>query len=395
MPNQKPCYIYLLNSFPNLSETFISDEIHCLIQQGIEIKVFSLQKPDLSTVHPNAKEILESGAVQYLTEPTKLKKITSLIGLAFNAPAKLISLFKLDIPNWIKLEGLSYIKQLTAAKPTHIHCHYAAHSSQIALVINHCTDIAFSITTHGYDVFFEAPNNYPLLSKKAKAIFTISNYNRDYLLQHHKLEPAKLVTRYCGVDMAKFNGMPFKKIDVNKPINILTVARLHPVKGHEILLKAAAKLKKQHTWQMIFWFAGDGPLRNELEALTKQLGLAEQVQFLGNQSQDQVQELIKKCHMFILPSLSEGIPISLMEAMAGNTPVIGPKVNGVPELINNKTEGLLFEPGNVTSLESSICEMIENQDQLETVTTNARFKVESSFSLEKNALEKFALFANK
>lgn len=395
MTNSTPCYIYLLNSFPNLSETFISDEIHCLLKQGVTIKVFSLDKPDLSTVHPNAKEILESGIVEYLDQPTPLKKLSSLLRLILINPSRLVSLLKLDVASWIKFEALGYLSKLTSTHPAHIHCHYAAHSSQIALVVNHCKDIPFSITTHGYDVFFEAPDNYDVLANYAQTIFTISNYNREYLLQHYQLNPAKLMTRYCGVDTAKFNTMAFKEINLNEPINILTVARLHPVKGHKILLKAAAELKIQYSWQLNFWFAGDGPLRNELEALAKQLNLTEHVHFLGNQSQDQVRELINNSHLFVLPSLSEGIPISLMEAMAGNTPVIGPNINGVPELIQNKKEGLLFEPGNVASLTDSICEIIKNHKQLNTITTNARLKVESVFSLEKNTLDKFSQYSNQ
>ena len=333
--------------------------------------------------------------MQYLPQPTKLKKLSALFNLAFSSPSKLISLLKLDLATWIKLDALCYLSHLSDAHPTHIHCHYAALSSQMALVIKNCTGIPFSITTHGYDVFFESPENYPALAKASKTIFTISNFNREYLLQHYPIDPTKIVTRHCGVDTEKFNTLAFFKIDPDKPINLLTVARLHPVKGHEILLKAAAVLKAQHSWKLNFWFAGDGALRAELEALTKSLGLTEQVHFLGNQSQDQVRELIANSHIFILPSLSEGIPISLMEAMAGNTPVIGPNINGVPELIEHNEEGFLFEPGNVDSLANAIRDMIKSNNRLEEITKKARFKVESSFSLQKNAFEKFSLFLNE
>ncbi|TVT51360.1 MAG: glycosyltransferase, partial [Sedimenticola thiotaurini] len=142
------------------------------------------------------------------------------------------------------------------------------------------------------------------------------------------------------------------------------------------------------------WFAGDGPLKSELEEQASVLGLDDTVSFLGQQTQSEIVQLIKKCHLFILPSLSEGIPISLMEAMAGFTPAIGPNINGVPELITDGIEGFLFEPGDVDSLCKSIASSIDKRELHQQITQNAYDKVSQQYSLKTNALAKYKYMTN-
>ena len=380
---------FLLNSFPNPSETFITDEIESLILLGYKVKVFSVEKPNNPLIHANAQAILESGIVTYLDEPTPIDKLLALAKLVIQ-PRKWTTFKNLDYPRWVKLVALVHSQLITRSQPDHIHCHYAAFSSQLAHIIGKLEHIPFSLTTHGYDVFFEPPENYPQLAEDATAIITISDFNRNYLLEKYRLPPKKLITQRCGIDLDFYETATYKPLCENQSVQLLTVARLHPVKGHKYLLEALALLKDQSEFSFNLKLVGDGPLRKELEELCKTLKIENEVHFLGVQNKQEVLEHLRSAHLFVLPSLSEGIPISLMEAMASHTAVIGPNINGVSELVSDSSEGILFKPGDTESLAAAILNAVSplTNKQLAEGGFN---KVHQNHSLSTNTRRKYSI----
>lgn len=379
---------FLLNSFPNPSETFISDEIESLISQGCDVTVYSMQTPKKGVLHKNAKKILDKGIVRYLDPPSKKDKIFAFFKMCFK-PKELLAFFQLDAPRWIKLEALVYKQEVVTPETSHIHCHYALLSSQIAFAINAFTKIPFSITTHGHDVFFGPPENYLALANRATEIIAISDFNRRYLIEKYNLPEEKVKTRRCGIEMSPFFNLQLKKLYLGEAVELLTVARLHPVKGHAFLLEALKSLVMQDQLDVRLSLVGDGLLRAELEILAESLGVAERVTFCGEKNSEEVLRYIADAHIFVLPSLSEGIPISMMEAMAGFTPVIGPDVNGVSELVGCEQEGILFTPGDSSSLQHAIREMISRSEEFENIVSNARKKVVNEYSINKNVCAKY------
>jgi glycosyltransferase involved in cell wall biosynthesis len=382
---------YLLNCFPNISETFISDEIYTLVKAGTEVEIFSLQTPEKNIVHDNAQYLIDKGLVHYLAVPSKKSKLISLLSAILTKPIGIFRLFRAELPTWIKLEGVSYANQIMHSKPQFIHSHFADKSTQIAHIINIVNRVPYSFTTHGYDVFFEPPDNYMDLVRLATFIYAISNFNAEYLHTTFLIPKSKILVNYCGIDLSLFTASTPRLINKALPIKILTIARLHAVKGHKVLLEAMASFKQDNEQAFELWLAGDGPLRQELEAMVKDLRLQNEVKFLGNQSQSQVRELISSSDLFVLPSLSEGLPICLMEAMAGYLPVIAPDLNGIPELIANNENGLLFERGNAERLKQAITQALSPTTDLLTMAEKARHTVEQSFSIERNVRTKFNL----
>jgi len=120
------------------------------------------------------------------------------------------------------------------------------------------------------------------------------------------------------------------------------VGRLSEEKGPDLLLKAAAHLDTGSNWRLLF--LGDGPLRPRLERMTTDLGLSERVEFLGFQAD--TTPWYSAMDAFVLPSLTEGTPMALLEAMAHGLPAIASAVGGVPAVIANKRNGLLVPPGD-------------------------------------------------
>ncbi len=137
-----------------------------------------------------------------------------------------------------------------------------------------------------------------------------------------------------------------------------TVGRLTEQKGHRYLLQAIPAILEAFPGAR-FWFIGDGELREELKNLAKSLGIAGAVKFLG--VQEDVPALLRQMDLFVLPSLWEGLPTVILEAMACNVPVIATDIPGTRELIQNEFSGWLVPPKDATSLSRCIIDVIKNE----------------------------------
>ncbi len=128
---------------------------------------------------------------------------------------------------------------------------------------------------------------------------------------------------------------------------VLTPARLHPQKGHTYLLQAAVQVP-----DATFVLAGDGPLRGDLEAEARDLGVAGRCVFLGQR--DDVPALLAAADLFVLPSLFEGLPVSVLEAMAAERPVVATAIGGTDEAVTSEESGLLVPARDPAALASAI-----------------------------------------
>lgn len=156
-----------------------------------------------------------------------------------------------------------------------------------------------------------------------------------------------------------------------------TVGRLVPVKGHTILLKALRILhKSDRTVNLLI--VGDGPLRGQLEAEVRRLGLEEYVRFAGHQVESY--DFINMMDVFVLPSLHEGIPMVLLEALALQRPVVATRVGGIPEVIEHGRTGLLAEPSDESSLAGLIQRMVEDPQLAVSIGNAGRTHVETEFT---------------
>jgi glycosyltransferase involved in cell wall biosynthesis/protein-tyrosine-phosphatase len=160
-----------------------------------------------------------------------------------------------------------------------------------------------------------------------------------------------------------------------------TAGRLSPVKAQDDLIRAAKLLDAQVPGVRVL-MAGDGPLRGQLEALAAQLGISRQVLFAG--ARDDIYDLIAAMDIFVLPSLSEGVPMALLEAMALGTPVVATAVGGVPEMVTNRATGLLVPPRDERALADACLELALNRPRALRLADRARRSVEEEFSRDAN-----------
>jgi glycosyltransferase involved in cell wall biosynthesis len=145
-----------------------------------------------------------------------------------------------------------------------------------------------------------------------------------------------------------------------RPLYVTTVARLYVTKGLSYLLEAIAQVKRAHP-AIEFRVYGEGPLREELLAHATRLGLDGDAIFAGAfTDREAVSKIMAQTGIFVLPSILEGQPLALVEAMAYGCPIIATRVGGIPELIDHGVNGLLCEPGNSGSLAQEIQTLIED-----------------------------------
>lgn len=156
---------------------------------------------------------------------------------------------------------------------------------------------------------------------------------------------------------------------------ILTVARLNQQKGHRYLLQAATMIPNA-----LFVFAGDGPERTRLETQAKELGLSDRVIFLGYRRD--IADLLDSCDMFVLPSLYEGFPLSILEAMAAGKPVIASAIPGNDEVIFHNQTGFLVPPADPIALADAIQTMLSDPVRAQRLALAGQALVCQDFSVE-------------
>jgi glycosyltransferase involved in cell wall biosynthesis len=161
----------------------------------------------------------------------------------------------------------------------------------------------------------------------------------------------------------------------SQQVLVLTVARLQEQKGHRYLLEAARAVPNA-----TFVFAGDGPLREALETQARALQLGNRAVFLGHR--DDIPELLSACDLFVLPSLFEGYPLSVMEAAAAGKPIIATDVGGTDEVIRSGQNGLLVPPANPDALARAIRDMLGDPMRAQRLANAAALRAQTEFSAE-------------
>jgi L-malate glycosyltransferase len=192
---------------------------------------------------------------------------------------------------------------------------------------------------------------------------------------HNGIDLRKVIARRKPEDLKRELGLDARTILIG------TVGRLSPVKGHASFLRAARLILAQQP-DARFLVVGGGPLEHELIASAAQLQLDGTCLFLGPRAD--VYDLVSAMDMFVLPSLDEGIPMAILEAMALGKPVVATAVGGVPEVVQHRVTGLLVAPGDERALADACLELARDRDWAQRLGAQARRTVEEEFSHEQS-----------
>jgi glycosyltransferase involved in cell wall biosynthesis len=165
---------------------------------------------------------------------------------------------------------------------------------------------------------------------------------------------------------------------------VLSVGNLIPIKGHELLIHAAAALATEFP-SLSLEIIGDGPERSRLQNLTHELKIVDQVHFLGRKSRQEVAEAMRRSTVFALPSRYEGLGCVYLEAMSVGKPVIGCREQGIAEIIRHGSNGFLVGPDNERELTLALAMLLRDEGRRRNLGAAARDTILEGFTLEQQA----------
>lgn len=218
----------------------------------------------------------------------------------------------------------------------------------------------------------------------------VSEAVRQFTLSQVHLPENKIITIYNGIDCTNVPEKPSERLMVNGCCcNIILAGRFERQKGHAVFIKALKLLRQQHTNFKAYLF-GEGPDERLVRDMVAREGLADQVMFMG--VVDNILPHMLQMNICVLPSLWEGLPNVLLEAMAAACPIVATRIPGVDEIVLDGQTGILCEPGNAPALADALLRLIRNPELGRAVAAAGRLRVEQRFSLETTVRETGAVY---
>ena len=212
----------------------------------------------------------------------------------------------------------------------------------------------------------------------------VANAHAQHLVEHEGFPAERVHTIYNGVDTALFT--PSEDSTVRHELGIPSeapvigiLAALRPEKNHKFFLNGAARILTLLP-EARFLIIGDGSQRSSLESLVEELNITRAVHFLG--SRDDIPELMSATDLLALTSHNEASPVSILEALSCQVPVVAARVGSVPESVVPGETGMLFEPGDLEGFVTTSLELLRNRQLLLQLGRQGRCFVESRWSLE-------------
>ncbi|MFN8473389.1 MAG: glycosyltransferase family 4 protein [Anaerolineae bacterium] len=292
------------------------------------------------------------------------------------------------IPRMLGQDGLrhlvSFVRDLRALQPAVFHAHLvqplACMYPRLAAILAGVPAVV--ATEH---LFVEVPWQRPLRAEQLLArgmdrYIAVSHALARRLREAVDLPAEKLQVVHNGIPLAPYAATTpqthaWRPSNTRQRPRVLTVARLHPQKGLSYLLRAACSVS-----DATFALAGDGPEREALETEVRERGLADRVVFLGHRTD--VPALLAQSDLFVLPSLFEGLPLSVLEAMAAGKPVIATAVGGTGEAVTDGETGLLVPPADSAALASAIQRVLSDPALSHRLGAAGQARAQQEFSAE-------------
>lgn len=363
------------HEFPALSETFVLRHVTSLIERGHDVTVLSTAPRVESAQHPAVERFDLLRHTRYLQMPASRLARLRAVPAAFSRAWMCGRAAPLRTFN-----ALHYGKEAASLRLLHwaatlapggefdvVHCHFGTVGRLAAFLREIGALRGRLITTfHGVDLsacLRDDPSLYDHLLRCGDLFLPISDVWRQKLLSLGS-PPARTVVHRMGVEPGRF-AFHARRPAAGRPIRLLTVGRLVEKKGVEYGLRAAAELIRRGI-KIDYVVVGDGPLRANLERLAVALEIGSSVRFLGWRKQEQVADLMAECDMLLAPSVTdtigdqEGIPVTIMEAMASGMPVVSTWHSGIPELVEHGGAGFLAPERDVAALAEAVQRIIRD-----------------------------------
>jgi len=285
---------------------------------------------------------------------------------------------------FVQVAFLEGFRQVRAWQPDVVHAHFAVPAGAPALLLKRFTGTPYALTVHLGDVPGGVPEKtgkwfrwiYPLtpsIWRGAAAIAAVSAYTRDLALKHY---PVNMDVIPNGVDLRALDP---GKIQASQPPRVIFAGRFQPQKNPLVLVRCLAAVRDL-PWTCSL--LGDGPLRPQVEAEIKRLGMGDRFQLEGWVTPEQVIERFRVSDLLFMPSLSEGLPVVGVHAMAMGLALVMSRVGGCVDLVAEGQNGFLLEPNDMTGFERALRDLLGDHNRLQAFRLASRAHAQH-FDLEK------------
>ncbi len=386
---------YIAGEFPSPLEPYVMDEIAELRRRGVQVVCCSGKRVSPHDLSPAERAFWdETLFFQPLSDDDLLRASRRLVSDRHILWQLLRPLLLERGASPIRriralghtVMGAALAEQLEPLHVEHIHAHHGYFASWMALAAARLLGIGFSFTLHGSDLLERAD----LLAAKLRACrfcVTVSGYNRQYILHNYPSTPAeKIMLQRLGVDRVLPWPTPILHPEVaagQRRFCLLSVGRLHRVKNYRFLIQACAALRDQGL-DFICWIVGEGPERPALERQVAALGLQGRVYLVGHKPRTELPRYYRYADLVVMTSQSEGIPVVLMEAMAHEKLVLAPAITGIPELVEHRRTGFLYDPGSLPDFVGAVRWIQANQASLAGIRRAAAASIAASYNRRRN-----------
>jgi len=405
---------YLTTRYPAISHSFIQREVLALRDLGAEIDTFSIHPPIPADLFTAADR--DEAARTFSIRSTPLRKVALAHLRAFMAnPRAYLATLRFSAaqpsgggrrlaPVFHFAEAVVMWWECRRRGIRHIHAHFTSPSADVAHLAARLGEaiapgsLSWSFTAHGTDILSDSPGRLAEKVRCAPLVVCVSDLGRAQLMRMVDEEHwGKIRVIRCGLDarwraVAAQAAAPSGQQRRDDRLRVLVVGRIEREKGHAILLEAVAALRGEGL-EVELEVVGDGSVRERLSGRAQELGIGEQVTFAGKAGQDTIHEHYAAADLFCLPSLGEGVPVVLMEAMAMGLAVVATRVGGVPELVEDGLSGRLVSPGSPSQLAAAIAELAVDPERRRRMGVAGREHVLAAYGIEGAARGLFGEFS--
>lgn len=321
-------------------------EIDILSRNGVDIWLYptklssgtTMPKPEWQVRRPNVLRTILLQPKAFIANPAKYLKLL------------LLAIKMRTVVEFLLAED--YAQDMKANSIEHIHCHFGDRKLFTGYFCHRILNLPLSVTVHAYEITMNPnPEMFKLAAAACKTIVVQSEFNKNEVLERFGVDEAKIRVIRAHGDVCDER--------LHRSVKVLIAAGFTEKKGHDVLFKAVKKLARD---DIIVWVAGGGKL--DVPKMAKEIGVDDQVIFLGSLGGHLMQIVYESCDIFVHPSRTtaggdrEGIPAAIMEAMAHRKPVISTRHAGIPELLPE----ILVEENDVDGLAKAIAFLADNPE---------------------------------
>lgn len=361
--------VVVVKGYPRISETFVAQELAALERQGVALVIASLRRPYDRLTHPVHREVRAPVLYlpEYLVEAPRRVFAGHILALR-RAPHRYLA----SLADWLRdlvrdptvnrVRRFGQAGVLAAELPrgaAHLHAHFLHTPASVARYAARMAGLDYSLSAHAKDVWTRPAWELREKLDGARFCVTCTAGNREHLARLAPRATVELV--YHGLDRRLFAppasfGSRRDGADPADPVRLLSVGRLLPKKGFDVLLQALARLAGHHRLTLV----GYGPAEAELRALATRLGLDGRVRFAGQLDHPAVRDLYRASDLFVLaPRVApdgdrDGLPNVVVEALSQGLPVVTTRVAALAEIVEDGVNGRLVPPEDPDALAAAL-----------------------------------------